>query len=166
MQTLQHCCHWRHWRHCSHWQHWKHWRHCWHQKHWRHNHTADLRNTEDTITLLTSETLKTLLSLETLETLRIKTLNTARDTAITGIIVDSTRLKDIENVTRCRDSRSGKQGRDDSIKQFSSISTQLHPIHVFPLLKICRVGLTLYTELSYAIIPTFLPCFLLIFLHF
>jgi len=40
------------------------------------------------------------------------------------------RLKYIENVTRCR------EGRDDSIKQFS---TQLH--HTFPLLKICRVGL-------------------------
>jgi len=67
--------------------------------------------------LQTLETLQTLLSLEKLET-----LNTG-DTAITGIIVDSTRLKDIENVTRCRDSRSGKQGRDDNIKQFSTHAT-------------------------------------------
>jgi len=41
-----------------------------------------------------------------------------------------TRIKSIKNVTRCRDSRSAKawkQGRDDSIKQFS---TQLRPTYL------------------------------------
>ena len=36
--------------------------------------------------------------------------------------------KNIKSVMRCRDSRSAeKQGRDDSIKQFS---TQLHPTYL------------------------------------
>ena len=71
-----------------------------------------------------------------------------------------TRLKHIKKVTRYRVSdqhKAGKQGRDDSIKHFR---TQLHLIHIYSLLKICRVGV--YTELFYAIIPTLFPCFLLI----
>ena len=57
-----------------------------------------------------------------------------------------------------------KEGRDESLKQFS---TQLHPIYIFidaycifSLFNICRVGL--YTELFYAILPTLFLCFLLI----
>ena len=43
---------------------------------------------------------------------------------------DINKTKKIKTVTRCRDSRSskvGKQGRDDSIKQFS---TQFHPTYL------------------------------------
>jgi len=66
---------------------------------------------------------------------------------------DMNKNKNIKIVTICRDTRSAKawkQGRDDSIKQFS---TQPHPTYPSTL-KICRVKLC--TELFYAII---LPCF-------
>ena len=46
-----------------------------------------------------------------------------------------------------------KQGRDDSIKQFSNNPT----LHIFNSGKICRVELC--TELFYAIIPTLFLCF-------
>ena len=60
------------------------------------------------------------------------------------------RLKYIENVTRCRDSSSGKQGSDGSIKQ---LSIQPHPTYL-SILKICAVQLC--TELFY---PTLFPVF-------
>jgi len=76
-------------------------------------------------------------------------------------------LSRIKNVARCRDSRLAKQGRDDSVKQFS---IQPHPTYLSTL-KICRVELC--TELFYAIIdiPTLFLCFLLVYcpyisLHF
>ena len=41
--------------------------------------------------------------------------------------VTFTKLNNIKNVMRCRDSRSGKQGREDSIKLFS---IQPHPTYL------------------------------------
>ena len=65
------------------------------------------------------------------------------------------KTKNIKNIMRCRDCRSGKHNRDDSIKLFS---IQPYPIYL-SLLKICRVGL--HTELFHVIIPTLFSCFLL-----
>jgi len=57
-----------------------------------------------------------------------------------------------------KQTKAGKQGRDDSIKCLSIHSSHIHFIIKHVLCeKICRVGL--YTELSYAIIPTFSPAF-------
>jgi len=50
---------------------------------------------------------------------------------------DTNKIKNIKNVTRCGDSRLGKQGRDDSIKQFSIQPT----LHIFNGEKICKVEL-------------------------
>ena len=66
-------------------------------------------------------------------------------------------LKNIETVTRCRDSRSakgGEQGRDDSIKQFSM---QANPSYISLTVERYVGWSCVRTELFYAIIP--IPCF-------